>query len=199
MPPSAAAIFSVAPARSGCPPPSRNNPAQTPPALRSIPRPLAPTRGNFKARPALPRARPRPAANPPPRDRSCYAPPTPALPAAPLLVFRVDHPQHEVRLRRAPSRAPHPLLLHGIRRLPNSGGVDHRHRITVKIELNFDHVPRRAGMRRHDRNLAPRQLIDQGRFSDIRRARDRDHQSLPQAFTSSLRRKHFLNLIPQAI
>jgi hypothetical protein len=35
------------------------------------------------------------------------------------------------------------------------------------------------------------------RLADIRRARDRDHQSLAQAFTSALCRKHFLDFAEQ--
>ena len=104
----------------------------------------------------------------------------------------VGQPQHQIGFRRARAGAPHAFLLDGIVGLANAGGVDHRHRIAVEIELHLDDVARRAGMRRHDRDLAPRQLIHQRRFADIRRTCDRDHQAVAQAFTSALCRKHFL-------
>ena len=52
-------------------------------------------------------------------------------------------------------------------------------------------------MRRHDRNLAPRQLIHQRRFADIRRAGDRDHEAVAQPFTLSLCRKDFFDFRQQ--
>ena len=43
------------------------------------------------------------------------------------------------------------------------------YRIAVEIEMDLDHVARGAGIRRHDRRLAPRQPIEQCRFSRIGR------------------------------
>ena len=113
-------------------------------------------------------------------------------------MLRIGQPQHQIGLRRARPRAPHALLLHGIVGLANAGGVDHRHRIAVEIELHLDDVARGAGVRRDDRDLAPRQLIHQGRLADIRRTRDRDHQSIAQPFTFALRRQHFLDFAQAA-
>ena len=123
---------------------------------------------------------------------------TGALPSRSILApRRIRQPQHEIGFRRAGPGAPHALLLDRIVGLANAGGVDHRHRIAVEIELHLDDVPRGAGMRRHDRDLAPRQLIDQRRLADIRRTGDRDHQPVAQPFTLSLRRKHFLDFAEQ--
>ena len=91
-------------------------------------------------------------------------------------MLRIDHPQYEVRLFRTRARPAHPLLLDGIIGLANAGGVDHRYRIAVEIELDLDHVAGGAGMRGDDRHLASRQLIYQRRFADVRRTRDRHHQ-----------------------
>ena len=79
------------------------------------------------------------------------------------------------------------------------GGVDHRHRIAVEIELHLDDVARGAGMRRDDRHLAPRQLIHQRRLADIRRTRNRDHEAIAQTFTSALCRKDFFDFRQQAL
>ena len=71
------------------------------------------------------------------------------------------------------SRAAHPFLLDRIVALADPGGVDHRHRIAVEIEMHFDDVARGAGMRRDDRHLAPRQLVHQAstcRHSAARRS-----------------------------
>src|SRR3981081_3245337 len=98
----------------------------------------------------------------------------------------------------APPPPPPPSrLLHRIVGLANPGGVDHRHRIPLEIELHFDDVPRRAGVRRDDRDLAPRQLIHQRRLADVRWPGDRDHQPLAQPLTSPLRRKHFPDFAEQ--
>ena len=66
------------------------------------------------------------------------------------------------------------------------GGVEQRHRIAVEIEMHLDDVARGAGMRRHDRHLAPRDPIEQRRLAGIGRTRDRDHQALAQAFAAPL-------------
>ena len=39
----------------------------------------------------------------------------------------------------------------------------------AEVELDLDHVARGAGVRRHDRDFPPRQLVDQRRLADIRR------------------------------
>ena len=112
-------------------------------------------------------------------------------------MLRINHPQYEVSLRRARPRATYAFLLHGIVGLANPRRVDHRHRIAVEIELHLDDVARGAGMRRDDRDLAPRQLIHQRRLADVRGTRDRNHQPLAQPLTSPLCRKHFLDLTEQ--
>ena len=100
----------------------------------------------------------------------------------------ITQPEHQVRFRGAGPGPAHPLLLDGIVGLANAGGIDHRHRIAIEIELHLDDVARGAGMRRDDRDLAPRQLIHQRRFADIRRSGDRDHQPIAQALAPPLRR-----------
>ena len=110
-----------------------------------------------------------------------------------FLARRVREPQHEIGFRRAGARTAHALLLHGIVGLANAGGVDDRHRIAVEIELHLDDVARGAGMRRYDRDLAPRQLIHQGRLADIRRTGNRNHEAVAQAFTLALCRKDFFD------
>ena len=94
---------------------------------------------------------------------------------------------------RAPGRrhrtrlgTPHAFLLDRIIGFTNARGVDHRDRLAVEIELHFDDVARGAGIWRDDRDLAPRQMIDQCRFADVRRACDRDHQSVAQPFALAL-------------
>src|SRR5581483_9801705 len=93
--------------------------------------------------------------------------------------------------------AAHALLLHGIIGLANPGGVDHRHRIAVEIELHLDDIARGAGMRGDDRDFTPRELVHQRRLADIRRTRDRDHKPVAQAFSSALCRKHFFDFAEQ--
>ena len=114
-----------------------------------------------------------------------------------LRVIDIGEPQHEIRFGRTRARAPHAFLLDGIVGLANAGGVDDRHRIAVEIELHLDDVARGAGMRRDDRDLAPRELIHQRRLADIRRTRDGDHEPVAQAFSSALRRKHFRDFAEQ--
>ena len=155
---------------------------------------LATARRNLKTRPAPRRLRPM--ADRPLRDRSCFAPARPAR--APsccdLHARRVGQPQHEVRIRRARPGTTDALLLDRIVGLANPGSVDHRHRIAVEIELHLDDVARGAGMRRHDRDFTPRELIHQRRLADIRRPGDRDDETIAKPLTSPLPRKHFLDL-----
>ena len=79
-----------------------------------------------------------------------------------------------------------------VSRMP--GGVDHRHRIAVEIELHLDDVARGAGVRRHDRDLAARELIHQRRLADIRRPGDRDDETIAKPLTPPLPRQDFLDL-----
>ena len=111
-----------------------------------------------------------------------------------LYLRRVRQPQHEVGIRRTRPGTTDALLLDRIVGLANAGGVDHRHRIAVEIELHLDDVARGAGMRRHDRDLAARQLIHQRRLADIRRSGDRDHEAVAKPFAPPLPRKDFLDL-----
>src|SRR6185437_16715563 len=76
-----------------------------------------------------------------------------------LCPIGVGEPEHKIGLGRAGTRTPHTLLLYGIVGLTNAGGVDDRHRIAVEVELHLDDVAGGAGMRRHDSDLAPRELI----------------------------------------
>ena len=144
----------------------------------------------------------------PRRDRSCCARSRPSrrcrCRTSPATASRPDRraprlhqPQHEVGVLGSRSRPAHAFLLDRIVGLANAGGVDHRDGIAVEIELHLDHVARRAGMRRDDRDLAARELIDQRRLADIRRARDRDHQAVAQTFSLSLCRKDFFDLAVQ--
>ena len=110
---------------------------------------------------------------------------------------QVGQPQDEVRIRCPSPGTTHTFLLDRIVRLTNACGVDHRHGITVEIELNLDDVARGASMRRHDRDLAPRQLIHQRRLADIRRTGNRNHQAVAQPFALPLRRKHFFDFLKQ--
>ena len=138
----------------------------------------------------------RPMADRPLRDRSCFAPsrPAPCPRAGSATARQVGQPQHEVRIRRPRPGTTHALLLHRIVGLPNAGGVDHRHRIAVEIELHLDDVARGAGMRRHDRDLTARELIHQRRLADIRRPGDRDDEAIAKPFAPPLPRQHFLDL-----
>ena len=111
----------------------------------------------------------------------------------------VSQPEHEVGLRRPRPGAAHALLLDRIVGVADAGGVEHHHRIAVEIELHLDDVARGAGMRRDDRGLAPREVIQQRRLAGIRRTGDRDHQPFAQPFTPPLRRKDFFDLAPAAL
>ena len=93
-----------------------------------------------------------------------------------FLVLRIAHPQHQVGIRGARPRPAYTFLFYGIFGFANSRGVNHRHWITVDIELDLDNVARGAGVRRDDRHLPPRQRIHQRRLAHIRRACDRNHQ-----------------------
>src|SRR6478736_6257324 len=113
------------------------------------------------------------------------------------LIECVGQPQHQVRLPSARPRTTNALLLHGILALANAGGIDDRHWIAVEVEVHLDDVACGAGMRRDDCNLAPRQLIDQGRLADIRRTGDRNHKPVAKPFASALRGKDFLDFRKQ--
>jgi len=52
----------------------------------------------------------------------------------------------------------------------------------AEIEMDFEHVARGAGKRRHDRGFAPRQPIEQRRFAGIGRTGDGDPQPFAQPF-----------------
>src|SRR3954451_23093062 len=74
---------------------------------------------------------------------------------------RLLHPQHQIRRGRAVAGSSNALLLDGIVALAHTGGIEQRHWVTAEIEMHLDYVARRAGVRRHDRGLAPRQPIEQ--------------------------------------
>ena len=63
--------------------------------------------------------------------------------------------------------------------------------------MHLDHVARGAGMRRDDRDVAARELVDQRRLADVGRTGNRNNKSIAQAFALALRSKDFFDLAQQ--
>ena len=64
--------------------------------------------------------------------------------------------------------------------LAQPGRVGEHDRIAGEVDRDLDHVARRAGDRRGDRRLAPRELVQQARLAGVRRPDDRDRDAVAQ-------------------
>ena len=64
--------------------------------------------------------------------------------------------------------------------LAQPGGVGEHDRVAGEVDRDLDHVARRAGDRRGDRRLAPRELVQQARLAGVRRPDDRDRDAVAQ-------------------
>ena len=109
---------------------------------------------------------------PAPGNRRCSA--------STITVFSILNPQNKISFGCSLTRAANPLLLHRILAVPDAGGVQQRHRITVEVEMHLDHVARRPRHRRHDGDLALGDPVEQRRLAGVRRPGNRHHQPVAQ-------------------
>ena len=77
-------------------------------------------------------------------------------------------------------RAAQPFLLDRVVAVAQAGGVGEHDRIAGEVDRDLDDVARRAGDRRGDRRLAPRDPVQQARFAGVGRADDRDRDAVAQ-------------------
>src|SRR5690348_10171704 len=66
----------------------------------------------------------------------------------------VSDPQDQISLRRARPGAAYALLFDRLDTFADAGSVPNGHRVTIELEMDLDHVARRAGIRRNDRGVA---------------------------------------------
>ena len=101
-------------------------------------------------------------------------------PAAVLAGAGVEHEQPDFGRLGACQRPAQPLLLDRIGAVAQPGGVGEHDRVAGEIDRDLDDVAGRAGDRRGDRRLAPREPVQQARFAGIGRPEDRDRDAVAQ-------------------
>ena len=92
----------------------------------------------------------------------------------------VEHEQAQFGRLGAGQRAAQPFLLDRVGALAQPGRVGEHDRVAGEVDRDLDHVARRAGDRRGDRRLAPRELVQQARFAGVRRPDDRHRDAVAQ-------------------
>ena len=99
---------------------------------------------------------------------------------------RRNEPEHEVRrLGPRPARARRPPA-RPVLAVAQARRIDERDRQAAEIAADLDRVPRRAGDRGDDGDIAARERVEQRRLAGIRRAGENDRQALPQALAARL-------------
>ena len=97
----------------------------------------------------------------------------------------VEQQQAEVGLGGAPPRAPDTFRLGAPLRLAQPRRIQQGDGIPAEVEVNLQHVARGAGLVRHDRDVAPRQTVDQARLAGIRRPDHGDRETRAQPLAAA--------------
>ncbi len=93
---------------------------------------------------------------------------------------RVEDEEPDLGFRGAAPGAAQTFLLDRVGAVAQPRGVGEHHRVAGKVDRDLDDVARRAGDRRGDRGLAPRDAVQQTRLAGVGRADDRDHDAVAQ-------------------
>ena len=70
--------------------------------------------------------------------------------------------------------------------------------MAAEVEVDLDRVPRRAGLSRNDRDLAPREGVEEGRLAGVRRPRDRHRHAVAEPGATGVARELIVYEFPDA-